>query len=402
MLCLVMRMKILHYLVCGLVIAGISACNQQSQNNVAPEVKPEVKPVPPAAPAKPKKPVEKVKPTSPAKPAKPEKKEAPAQPVTPEQPVTPPGQAEVTAAPGLQQSSKPVRLKPLGKRVSQVPMKGMYVALTFDDGPHPSLTAKALDILKRHGAKGTFFILGQNAARYKSVVARAAAEGHELGVHTWSHIKMNSSSRARVDSEVSRTQNTLASISGTVPRVMRPPYGATNKTLVNHMYNRYGMASILWDVDTLDWRKPGVSKVINTAVNKARPGSIILVHDIHASTIDALEGIVTGLQARGFKLVTVSELMRLGKQEAKAAAQPVTPEPAPAVEPAPAEQQVPASAEPAGDPVPVQDPVQPSVDPAPAVEPLPALPAALQQPGVPAAGNAEMPLNLESLDLGTL
>lgn len=396
---LVMRMKILHYLVCGLVIAGISACNQQSQNNVEVEVTPEVKPVPPKTPVKPKKPAEKVKPAKPVKPVKPEKKELPAQPVAPEQPVMPSGQVEVTTAPEPPQTTKPVRLKPLGKRVSQVPMKGMYVALTFDDGPHPSLTGKALDILKKHGAKGTFFILGQNAARYKSVVSRAAAEGHELGVHTWSHIKMNSSSRARVDSEVSRTQNTLASISGTVPRVMRPPYGATNKTLVNHMYNRYGMASILWNVDTLDWRKPGVSKVINTAVNKAKPGSIILVHDIHASTIDALEGIVTGLQARGFKLVTVSELMRLGKQEAAAASQPVAPAPVPAVEPVPAEQPVPASAEPAQpavDSVPVVEPVQSAVIPA-----TPA-PAAQQQPEPPATGNAEMPLNLESLDLGTL
>jgi peptidoglycan/xylan/chitin deacetylase (PgdA/CDA1 family) len=192
------------------------------------------------------------------------------------------------------------------------------VALTFDDGPHPSLTPKALDILNRHGAKGTFFMLGQNATRYKSIVARAAAEGHELGVHTWSHIKMNSASRAKVDNEISRTQKTLAEVSGITPRVMRPPYGATNKALIDHMYNRYGMASIMWDVDTLDWRKPGVEKVINTAVNNARPGSIILVHDIHATTLAALEGIVTGLQARGFQLVTVSELMLLGKQEAAA------------------------------------------------------------------------------------
>ena len=225
-----------------------------------------------------------------------------------------------------------------------------YVALTFDDGPHASLTPRALDILNRHGAKGTFFMLGQNASRNKSIVARAAAEGHELGVHTWSHIKMNSSSRAKVDNEVSRTQKVLAEASGVTPRVMRPPYGATNKTLVNHMHDHYGMASILWDVDTLDWRKPGVSKVINTAVSEAKPGSIILVHDIHASTLDALEGIVTGLQARGFKLVTVSELMQIGKREAAEAAAAAA---APVVEPQPvepAQTETPAALEPAGQP----------------------------------------------------
>lgn len=138
---------------------------------------------------------------------------------------------------------------------------------------------------------------------------------------------MNSSSRAKVDNEVGRTQRILAEAAGKAPRVMRPPYGATNKSLVNHMHDRYGMASILWDVDTLDWRKPGVSKVINTAVNKAQPGSIILVHDIHASTLAALEGIVTGLQARGFQLVTVSELMMLGKKEAAAAEAATLPQP---------------------------------------------------------------------------
>ena len=199
-------------------------------------------------------------------------------------------------------------------------MKGKYVALTFDDGPHPSLTRKAVAILDRHGAKGTFFMLGENVNRYKSLVASVAASGHELGVHTWSHIKMNAVSRARVDNEVNRTRNLIGRISGTYPRVMRPPYGATNQALVNHMYNGYGMASVLWDVDTRDWCKPGVSKVINTAVSKARPGSIILVHDIHASTINALEGIVTGLQAKGYKLVTVSELLQISKREAAEAA----------------------------------------------------------------------------------
>lgn len=310
----IMRKKIVQYTLCMAVLAGLSACNQQGQEAVVQPVTPEVKPV--AGSDKPSAPVKQTKPGKTTKPANRPK------PVQTEPQVVPvestPGQAEIGNAPVQSEMVKPVSQKPLGKRVSHVDMKGKYVALTFDDGPHPSLTPKALDILNRHGAKGTFFMLGQNATRYKSIVARAAAEGHELGVHTWSHIKMNSASRAKVDNEISRTQKTLAEVSGITPRVMRPPYGATNKALIDHMYNRYGMASVMWDVDTLDWRKPGVEKVINTAVNNARPGSIILVHDIHATTLAALEGIVTGLQARGFQLVTVSELMLLGKQEAAA------------------------------------------------------------------------------------
>ena len=321
---LTMRMKIAQYLVCALALSGMVGCNQQSQSQIEPNVKPVVIPAEPTRPVKPTQPVKPDKPVKPVKPVKPAEPVTPVIPTPPAQPepvVTEPtmGQAEVTVTPVVE-TKKPIKLKPLGKRVCSVPVKGKYVALTFDDGPHASLTPQALDILKRHGAKGTFFMLGQNAARNKSIVARAAAEGHELGVHTWTHIKMNSTARAKVDSEISRTQNVLADASGVVPRVMRPPYGATNKALIDKMYNTYGMATVLWDVDTLDWRKPGVSKVINTAVNQAKPGSIILVHDIHASTLSALEGIVTGLQARGFQLVTVSELLQISKCEAAEAA----------------------------------------------------------------------------------
>lgn len=373
-----MRKQIVNSFVCSLVIAGLAACSQQSLESVATPaegatvVKPAPEPVKDKPAPKPQKVVKPVKPAKPAAPVRQETPQPPAAPVpalpAPEIPVEPAapqgtGQAEVTVTPAPQPAAQPTRLQPLGKRVSRVPMNGKYVALTFDDGPHAELTPKALDILKRHGARGTFFVLGQNAARARSIVRRAAAEGHEVGVHTWSHIKMNSSARAKVDREISRTQNLIAEITGTVPRVMRPPYGATNKALVNHMYNQYGMASILWDVDTVDWRKPGVGKVIATAVNKARPGSIILVHDIHATTLSALEGIVTGLQARGFKLVTVSELMQIAKREAAGEMEtPVAP-----AEPTPVEAPV---AEPPAQEAPALETV---VEPAPETpEPQPA------------------------------
>lgn len=229
-------------------------------------------------------------------------------------------------------ASRIVHVKP-GLRVSRVQAPGMYVALTFDDGPSSAYTPKVLDILRRHGAHGTFFVLGNSARRCPSIVARAAAEGHEIGVHTWSHINMARSSTAKIDSEVSRTVDAIRSITGKTPAVMRPPYGATNAFIVNHMYNNYGMRSIMWDVDTRDWQRPGVSTVVSRAVNGAKPGSIILVHDIHASTLASIEGIVTGLQARGFKLVTVSEL--LARAGAHAAAPAAAAAPCSQVSPAP-------------------------------------------------------------------
>lgn len=379
-----MRVKFGKYVtMCAVALLASVSCQQQEQQQTAVVVTPVpavVKPVPAPATVKlvPAKPQPKVvNPQPKAEKLLPEE----VNPHLPEVVETEPGPA-VTPAAAVQpgEIARPVRLKPLGKRVCHVPMKGMYAALTFDDGPHAALTPKALDILRKHGARGTFFMLGSNANRYKSVVARAAAEGHEVGVHTWNHIKMNSSSRAKVDNEVTRTQNLLARTTGTYPRVMRPPYGATNKTLVDHMFNHYGMASVLWDVDTEDWRKPGVSKVINTAVTKAKPGSIILVHDIHATTLDALEGIVTGLQARGFKLVTVSELLALGKQEAEAAAAAAAPE---QIETEPTTE-APAPAEP-----------QPEAEPEPIVDPEEA--AFTNQPATGASDSGAIESNLEAI-----
>ncbi len=222
-----------------------------------------------------------------------------------------------------------------GKRVARVSVPGNYVALTFDDGPSASLTPRVLDILNEYGARATFFVLGENAVRNKSLLSRAAAEGHELGSHTWSHIKLTGSSQEKICSEIERTNAVIAEATGKRPLVMRPPYGATNAGIVNLMDSRFGMSSILWDVDTRDWQHPGVDVVVRRAVGNARPGSIILVHDIHASTLAAVEGIVSGLQARGFKLVTVSQLMELGRRAAGQGAAPLAPAAAPPV-PAPA------------------------------------------------------------------
>lgn len=207
-----------------------------------------------------------------------------------------------------------------GLRVSHVSVPGNYVALTFDDGPHPSLTPRVLDILNRYGAKATFFVVGRSVSKNSSILARAVAEGHEIGAHTWSHIKMTSSGSSGIISEMDRTTSAIHAATGIEPKVMRPPYGAVNSGIVSLMKSRYGMSTIMWDVDTRDWQHPGVSVVTQRAVGRATPGSIILLHDIHESTLRAVEGIVSGLQARGFRLVTVSQLLALGRHAAQQAA----------------------------------------------------------------------------------
>ncbi len=251
---------------------------------------------------------------------------------TPEQQVVQPSQSVVKPAPWKPAEvvqSPPVTVAPQpsfvpqvpGARIARVSVPGKYVALTFDDGPSAAYTPKVLNILRQYGAKATFFVLGENAARNRGILARAAAEGHEIGSHTWSHIKLTSKSRDTIISEMNRTSEVVRQATGHLPRVMRPPYGATNKAVTSFMMQQYGMPSILWDVDTVDWKHPGVGTVISRAVNGARNGSIILLHDIHGSTLAAVEGVVKGLQARGFKLVTVSELIRLGRNAAGASEQ---------------------------------------------------------------------------------
>ena len=139
---------------------------------------------------------------------------------------------------------------------------------------------------------------------------------------------MAHSSDEKIISEMDRTNAVIAEATGRRPALMRPPYGATNARLQDLIMSRYGMPSVLWSVDTQDWKHPGVDVVIHRAVSPATNGSIILLHDIHASTLAAVEGVVRGLQQRGFTLVTVSELIEMGRRAADEAGVAAAPAPA--------------------------------------------------------------------------
>ncbi len=262
--------------------------------------------------------------------------ESPTEPSQHSQPTTKPVKKPTTQKPAISDTparpDRPFVPEKPGHRVARVNVPGKYVALTFDDGPSSAYTPQVLDILRRNGARATFFVLGQNAARNKSLLARAVAEGHEIANHTYSHIKMTTAGSQTVAREIERTNEIIKSATGYYPTTMRPPYGSINSSLVDKMYNNYGMHAVLWDVDTRDWQHPGVSTVVRRAVGNAQSGSIILLHDIHASTLSAVEDIVTGLQARGFKLVTVSQLIEIGRRaagESSTAPAPLQPEVAP-------------------------------------------------------------------------
>lgn len=181
------------------------------------------------------------------------------------------------------------------------------VALTFDDGPGP-YTDQLLDHLETAKVPATFFVLGQNANARPDVLRRMRRAGHEIGDHTWDHRSMPQLSPGQQGSEVSRTRDEITRIAGGSVRLLRPPYGAMNDT-TRSVARQQGMALVLWDVDTLDWKNRDVGQTTARAMAGARRGSIVLMHDIHPSTVRAVPGIIARLRAKGFTLVTVSQLV---------------------------------------------------------------------------------------------
>ncbi|HEU0275207.1 MAG TPA: polysaccharide deacetylase family protein [Candidatus Udaeobacter sp.] len=196
---------------------------------------------------------------------------------------------------------------------SEVNVDGPYIAMTFDDGPHATNTAKLLDIAAKRHIKLTFFVLGQCVEQNPAVLQREVAEGHEIGNHSWSHPNLAKLSDEAVRSQLRRTDDLIVKTAGVMPKLMRPPYGELTRRQriwVNHDFN---YKVILWDVDPLDWKRPGPSVVASRIIAGARPGSIILSHDIHPPTIEAMPQVFDALLAKGFKFVTVSELLAMDK-----------------------------------------------------------------------------------------
>ncbi len=196
-------------------------------------------------------------------------------------------------------------------------VEGKYLAMTFDDGPDKNLTPKLLDLLKSKGVKATFFIVGENAANNPDIVRRIAAEGHEVGNHTWTHPQLTKLAPADLRSEIEKSSAAIKELTGKPPLILRPPYGATNTRLNNWINNEYGMKVILWSVDPLDWKYRNSARVSKELLSGAHPGGILLAHDIHATTVAAMPAVLDGLLAQGYEFVTVSELIAMDKPKEK-------------------------------------------------------------------------------------
>src|SRR5437870_12475920 len=199
---------------------------------------------------------------------------------------------------------------------NSVHVDGPYSSMTFDDGPSATLTPKLLDLLAAHHIKATFFVIGENVAEHPEIVARAAREGHEIGNHSWSHPNFGKMSDQGVRSQLQRTDDAIKNATSQRPTLMRPPYGSITAREKRWIHEEFGYRIILWDVDPYDWKRPGTAVVRNRILKETQPGSIVLSHDIHPGTIEAMPSTFHALEAKGFKFVTVSELIRMAVSQA--------------------------------------------------------------------------------------
>lgn len=181
------------------------------------------------------------------------------------------------------------------------------IALTFDDGPGP-YTAHLLDILDQYGAKATFFLIGSKVSGQASVVRSIQARDHQLGNHSWSHPELPKLSVDQIAGEIDRTNEAIRQATGVKPSILRPPYGAVNGVVLEQLRLR-NMSSILWSVDTRDWADRNSEIVCSRAVAGARNGAVILMHDIHQTSVNAVPCILDSLKQQGYSFVTVQNLI---------------------------------------------------------------------------------------------
>jgi len=183
------------------------------------------------------------------------------------------------------------------------------VALTFDDGPTKTHTPRLLDILKEYNVKCTFFMQGVNVKARPETVKRVYDEGHEIGNHTYDHPNLTKISFKEVDSQLNKTADLIKDACGFRPRLVRPPYGSTTYSLRDHMRDELDMPCIKWSVDARDSFTDSADEIVQTCLNETKDGDIILLHDTHDYSVDAVPRIIKGLQDKGFTFVTISELL---------------------------------------------------------------------------------------------
>ena len=179
------------------------------------------------------------------------------------------------------------------------------VALTFDDGPNPATTNQALDTLSKYGIKATFFVLGKNVSGNEEILKRMKADGHVIGNHSWSHPVLSKLSLDEAKKQITDTEDALTKVLGSSSKLMRPPYGA----ITDDIRNSLDLSFIMWDVDSLDWKSKNEASILTEIQRQVKNGSIILMHDIHVETVNALPKVIDYLKEQGYEFVTVPEML---------------------------------------------------------------------------------------------
>ena len=185
-----------------------------------------------------------------------------------------------------------------------------YIALTFDDGPDRTVTTRILDYLAEYDAKATFFVEGRRIPQTEDLIRRMFDEGHGIGNHTFSHDMLTAIPAARMNWQILETNRLLEELLGTRINMFRPPYMATNQR-INNFVRDLDMSIILWDIDPRDWENLNAQRIANHIIERVQDGSIIILHDLYATTADAVEIVLRTLTERGFVFVTVEELINM-------------------------------------------------------------------------------------------
>ncbi|MTJ47311.1 polysaccharide deacetylase family protein [Dolichospermum sp. UHCC 0259] len=205
---------------------------------------------------------------------------------------------------------------------AKLPPEKKVIALTFDDGPWPSSTAKVLDILKKNNIKGTFFVVGQNVKNYPDLTKRVVTDGHIIANHTWHHWYHHMNAQAAAY-EVANTTDIIYQTTGVKTSLFRPPGGImSNGVAAYAKSNKY--AVIMWSSDSMDYARPSVPKLINNIFREAKPGGIVLMHDgggDRSHTVKALPEIISRFRKQGYEFVTVPELLEMQNQYPQLVAQ---------------------------------------------------------------------------------
>jgi peptidoglycan/xylan/chitin deacetylase (PgdA/CDA1 family) len=197
------------------------------------------------------------------------------------------------------------------------------IALTFDDGPWKGYTAAILATLAKYKAKATFFTVGNRVDAQPALARQIVAQGHTIGSHTQNHKLLGHAPYSVVSSQISIGAGEVKRMTGVKPRWFRPPGGSVSGN-VYKVASANGMRTILWDLDTGDWRKPPVMRIVDRVVNGARPGAVVLMHEgggNRSATVAALPVILDRLTKMGYRFVTLDELYG-AKKPAPAAAKP--------------------------------------------------------------------------------